>query len=342
MHECSEHCSVYPHTCPKTKMNSYTLDANFKMPEASKPPRPISDKIEWPVVGPPRGNGEEINPANPRPKMHPNEIPFEPGKLGDVFDGATGRFTPADEQLPYAKGEPLNISYDAGGSLPIGITPAEVQQQAARDALGIDFSKLFMPERRPSADFSFAEQAKTQELEAAAETLLGGIVPGFSMKNEHSAATPGRFVKMLRQLCEPEPEWNFTTFPAHSDNMVTLSPIPFYTLCAHHVVPFHGTVHVGYVPDRTIAGLSKFPRAVRAVAKGLHVQEELTAKIADFLEEKLKPKGVAVVMKAEHMCMAMRGVEVAGVITTTAEMRGVFSDHTRTAKAEFLQWISHA
>jgi GTP cyclohydrolase I len=267
-------------------MNSYTLDADFKMPVASEPPRPISD-------------------------------------------------------LPYVKGEPLNISYDAGGTLPIGTTPADIQQQAARDALGIDFSKLFV-ERRSSGDFSFAEQAKTQELEAAAETLLGGIVPGFSMKNEHSAATPGRFVKMLRQLCEPEPEWNFTTFPATSDNMVTLSPIPFYTLCAHHVVPFHGTVHVGYVPDRTIAGLSKFPRAVRAVAKGLHVQEELTAKIADFLEEKLEPKGVAVVMKAEHMCMAMRGVEVAGVITTTAEMRGVFSDHSRTAKAEFLQWIGHA
>lgn len=189
---------------------------------------------------------------------------------------------------------------------------------------------------------TFGEQYKRQDLEAAAETLLGGIVPGWTKDNDHSAETPARFVKMLRQLCEPVPEWNFTTFPAETDNMVVLGPIPFYTLCAHHVVPFHGTAFVGYVPDRVVAGLSKFPRAVRAVAKGLHVQETLTTQIADFLEAKLEPKGLAVVLKAEHMCMAMRGVEVAGVITTTAEMRGVFSDHSRTAKAEFLEWIRDA
>jgi GTP cyclohydrolase I len=186
---------------------------------------------------------------------------------------------------------------------------------------------------------SFAEQEKQKDLEAAAETLLGGIVPGWTKNNDHSANTPARFVKMLRQLCEPVPEWNFTVFPAETDNMVVLGPIPFYTLCAHHVVPFHGAAFVGYVPDRVVAGLSKFPRAVRAVAKGLHVQETLTTKIADFLEEKLAPKGLAVVLQAEHMCMAMRGVEVAGVTTTTSEMRGVFSEHDRTAKAEFLQWI---
>jgi GTP cyclohydrolase I len=177
----------------------------------------------------------------------------------------------------------------------------------------------------------------TQE-EALVAQLLNRLVPGFTTADEHHRETPRRFVKMLKQLTIPEP-FSFTTFPAKSDNMVVLGPIPFYTLCAHHVVPFYGNAWIGYVPDQLLAGLSKFARAVKHVAKGLHVQEELTAEIADFIEDNLSPKGVAVVMKAEHLCMAMRGVETAGVITTTAEMRGVFGDHERTAKAEFLEWI---
>jgi len=158
----------------------------------------------------------------------------------------------------------------------------------------------------------------------------------------HREDTPVRFINALRQLTERE-EFNFTTFDNDGiDEMITLGPIPFYTLCAHHVVPFYGNAWVGYVPDGRIAGLSKFARAVKYVAKGFWVQEELTRELADFLEHKLEPKGVAIVMKAEHMCMAMRGVQQPGVITTTSTMRGVFADHSRTAKAEFLHNVNGA
>jgi GTP cyclohydrolase I len=150
--------------------------------------------------------------------------------------------------------------------------------------------------------------------------------------------TPARYVKMMEELTTPEP-FEFTIFEAKSDEMVVLSPIPFYTLCAHHVVPFYGTAHVGYVPGKAIAGLSKFGRLVRSMARGLWVQEELTAAIADAIEHELHPKGVALILRGEHMCMSMRGVQMPGVVTSTQTMRGVFADHARTAKMEFLEAI---
>jgi GTP cyclohydrolase IA len=175
--------------------------------------------------------------------------------------------------------------------------------------------------------------------EELATELLKRVNPSYDPTDPHSEKTAKRFVASLTELCAPVPEWNFTTFPSTSDQMVVLGPIPFYTLCAHHVVPFHGHVWIGYVPNQLIAGLSKFARAVKHCAKGMWVQEELTARIAHFINDELKARGIAVVMKAEHMCMAMRGVSTPGVVTTTSEMLGVFSDHSRTAKAEFMEWI---
>jgi GTP cyclohydrolase I len=173
-----------------------------------------------------------------------------------------------------------------------------------------------------------------------AEQLLSSMEAWDRTPEDHRAETPKRFVAALRQLTERQP-FNFTTFPTSESGseMVTLGPIPFYTLCAHHVVPFYGNAWIGYVPDKKLAGLSKFARAVKWAAKGFWVQEELTTEIADFLEAQLEPLGVAVVLRAEHMCMAMRGVETAGVLTTTSAMRGVFADHSRTAKAEFTAMI---
>lgn len=168
--------------------------------------------------------------------------------------------------------------------------------------------------------------------------LLSSLEAWGRVPESHRAKTPLRFAEALKEMTTRE-EFNFTTFPAEAQNMVVLSPIPFYTLCAHHVLPFHGTASIGYVPKDKIAGLSKFARAVQQISKGFHVQEELTEELATFLQSNLEPLGVAVIMKAEHMCMAMRGVGTPGVITTTATMKGVFADHDRTAKAEFMEAI---
>jgi GTP cyclohydrolase IA len=167
------------------------------------------------------------------------------------------------------------------------------------------------------------------------------MATGESFESDHMRRTPARFVAMLQELTVPEP-FNFTVFDNAGglDEMITLYNIPFYTLCAHHVIPFYGKAHIAYVPDGSIAGLSKFARTVKMFSRQLTVQEEMTVAIADFLEEKLSPKGVAVVLEAEHLCMAMRGIQAPGVVTRTAAMRGVFADHGRTAKAEFLDGIN--
>jgi len=158
--------------------------------------------------------------------------------------------------------------------------------------------------------------------------------------DDHGADTPKRFIRMLRELTSPEP-FNFTTFPNDkgSQEMVVVQDIPFVSLCNHHVVPFVGVAHVGYIPNDRLVGLSKLARVVRHYAKSLQVQERLTQQIADRLVEELEPLGVAVVLKAEHMCMTIRGVQTPGTKTTTSAMLGVFSDHDRTAKAEFMQII---
>jgi GTP cyclohydrolase I len=179
---------------------------------------------------------------------------------------------------------------------------------------------------------------------AHAEQLLRRLPMWDSVDEHHRAETPLRFVDMLIEMCTPTDfDKRFKVFPNHGmDEMIVLAPIPFYTLCAHHVVPFYGNAYIGYVPDESIAGLSKFARVVKGMAKGLWVQEELTQAIADYLNERLRPAGVAVVLRAEHMCMAMRGIAQPGVITTTSSMKGVFGDHSRTAKAEFFAWLQGA
>lgn len=171
----------------------------------------------------------------------------------------------------------------------------------------------------------------------SAKNLLMSLEAWQRVPQHHKYGTPERLVKSLRQMTERE-DFKFTWFPNEEkvNEMITVGPIPFYTLCAHHVLPFFGNAWVSYIPVDRIAGLSKFARAVKWNAKGLWVQETLTQAIADMVQVELQPLGVGVVLKAEHLCMAMRGVEVAGTITTTSTMLGVYSLHDRTAKAEFL------
>lgn len=143
---------------------------------------------------------------------------------------------------------------------------------------------------------------------------------------------------MLRELTTPE-AFDFTTFDSESDEMVIVRDIPFNALCAHHIIPFVGIAHIGYVPNGRLAGLSKFGRLVRHHAAALTVQEELTADIASSIELALSPAGVAVVLEAEHLCMTIRGVQMPGTKTITSKMTGVFADHDRLARTEFLRLI---
>lgn len=159
--------------------------------------------------------------------------------------------------------------------------------------------------------------------------------------SEHFIETPARMVRMLLELTRPE-KFNFTTFKSPHDEMVVVSPIHFYSLCAHHVIPFFGTAHVAYIPQGRIAGLSKIARVVKYYSKGLWTQEDLTFTIAEVIEEVLKPRGTGVVMKAEHLCMSMRGVQSPGTKTTTSIMRGVFLDPKKQARHEFLELIKDA
>jgi len=168
-------------------------------------------------------------------------------------------------------------------------------------------------------------------------------------EDDHGADTPARLLKMLDELtqCREADEEHITEcikwkgFDADGmRDMIVVEGIPFTSMCNHHLVPFLGIAHVAYIPEAQMAGLSKFARTVRHFSRQAQVQERLTKQIADFLEEQLKPQGVAVLLKAEHMCMTIRGVQAQGTKTTTSTMRGHFADHTRTAKAEFMQIIA--
>jgi GTP cyclohydrolase I len=123
-----------------------------------------------------------------------------------------------------------------------------------------------------------------------------------------------------------------TTFDENHDEMVLVKDIPMYSTCEHHLVPFHGVAHVGYIPgeDGRVTGLSKLARLVEVYAKRPQVQERMTSQIADALNDVLKPRGVLVIIQAEHLCMAMRGVRKPGAITVTSAVRGIFRDNPAT------------
>jgi GTP cyclohydrolase IA len=172
------------------------------------------------------------------------------------------------------------------------------------------------------------------------DALLRKTCPDvYEPSSEHFAQTPRRFVTMLRELTDGTENFHFTTFEANGHEMVVIKDIRFVSLCAHHIAPFTGVCHIGYIPEKLVAGISKFARHVRAMAHTLTVQEDLTTNIADSLDDILDPKGVAVVMSATHSCMSVRGALAHGTTTITSAMRGVFSEHDRTAKLEFMEHI---
>lgn len=150
--------------------------------------------------------------------------------------------------------------------------------------------------------------------------------------------TPRRYVKAMQELLNPKP-FNFTTFDAEgTDEMVIVKDIPFYSMCEHHLFPFFGVGHIAYIPDKKIVGLSKLPRTLDLYAGKLQNQERITMQVAERLQRELNPRGVAVTLKAKHLCMCMRGVKKEESNTTTTSLQGVFKTDA-SARAEYLNSI---
>ena len=169
------------------------------------------------------------------------------------------------------------------------------------------------------------------------------IAVGEDPDREGLLETPKRVANMYEEIfagLTEDPKQHIKLFNEQSnDEMVIVKDIPFYSMCEHHLLPFFGMAHIGYIPsDNKIIGLSKLARIVDNFAKKPQVQERLTSDIADFLNDNLQPKGVAVIMEAEHMCMTMRGARAAGSKTQTSALRGIMRTDAKT-RAEVLSLL---
>jgi GTP cyclohydrolase I len=181
-----------------------------------------------------------------------------------------------------------------------------------------------------------------EQLEEAISKLLNAV--GENLKREGLKYTPKRVARMYSELLngyhvDSEAMINGALFDITYDEMVLVRDIEFYSLCEHHILPFMGRVHVAYIPDGKVIGLSKIPRIVDMYARRLQVQERMTRQIADFLRDLLRPQGVAVVVEAVHLCSMMRGVKKHDARMTTSAMHGAFRANLAT-RQEFLDNIS--
>jgi GTP cyclohydrolase IA len=179
-------------------------------------------------------------------------------------------------------------------------------------------------------------------IEAAVREILEAI--GEDLDREGLKETPRRVADMYGEVFAglgDDPEAHLmTTFAAGHDEMIMVKDIPLFSMCMHHLVPFRGVAHVAYIPNEQgrITGLSKLVRLTESYARRPQVQEQLTTQIADAVDRGLKPRGVLVVIEAEHLCMSMRGVQKPGTTTVTSAVRGIFRDNPAT-RAEALQFI---
>lgn len=162
---------------------------------------------------------------------------------------------------------------------------------------------------------------------------------GEDVNREGLKETPKRYIKFLREFLEPK-EFNFTTFDAeNTDEMIIQTNIPFYSLCEHHTAPFFGVGHIGYIPNKKIVGFSKIARCLDLYSNRFQNQERITTQVAERLMNELDAKGVAVSIKAQHLCMCMRGVRKHDTWTITNKLIGVFKDDSK-ARSEFMNLIN--
>ncbi len=203
------------------------------------------------------------------------------------------------------------------------------------------YESLIVPGRGKLEGMSFASDPRIEE---AVRTILTAI--GEVPDREGLQKTPSRVAKMYAELTagyhiDPQALINGAIFSVAYDEMVLVTNIDYYSLCEHHMLPFFGQVHVAYIPNGKVVGLSKIPRIVEMFARRLQVQERMTVQIADFINEALEPAGVAVVAEGVHMCGVMRGVKKANARMVTSAMRGVFREDSKT-RAEFMAHINRS
>lgn len=179
-----------------------------------------------------------------------------------------------------------------------------------------------------------------EKIKQGVRLLLEGI--GEDITREGLLETPDRIARMYEEICggmqEDPAEHLKKTFHVENNDMVVEKDITFYSTCEHHMLPFYGKVHIAYIPDGKVVGLSKLARTVEVYAKRLQLQEQMTGQIAEALMEHLKPKGVLVMAEAEHMCMTMRGIKKPGSKTVTIVKRGVFKENKELVE-QFFQMI---
>ena len=193
----------------------------------------------------------------------------------------------------------------------------------------------------PSDFMPIAEPIDTNRIRAAVrEIIIGG---GEDPDREGLRDTPRRVADMYAEvfagLREDPADVLQVGFEEGHQEMVIVKDIPFYSMCEHHFLPFHGVAHVGYIPNGRVVGLSKLARAVEILARRPQLQERLSSQLADVIMETMAPQGVAVVISANHLCMQMRGIRKPGSLTVTSAMRGVFQRGSAT-RAEFMSLIA--
>ena len=205
--------------------------------------------------------------------------------------------------------------------------------------------EVIVPEHVPPIAMTELDEEQQRKLTAISHHVRGILTAlGLDLKDPNLAETDLRVAKMYLEMfhgLSEGAEPKVTIFPNEEgySHMVMEKKIPFYSMCAHHLVPFYGHAHIAYIPRDNILGLSKFARILEFYAKRPQLQERLTEQVVTCLEEKLRPLGAMVVIEARHLCVEMRGVRKPGAVTVTSALRGIF--HQKQVREEFLDLLRH-